>query len=989
MKKLRQILIICAFLCAVVLFGACGGQLSAPDMLNVDIDNVLTWGEVPMASTYEVEITSANNTPIIETDDGEMTASYLLTSRRATVDLSNSSRFRLEEGDYIIRIRALARMQNTSDSEWSQPYEFHKEYETGCTYVLVNNGTEYEISRAGRATGDIVIEDIYRGKPVTGIADGAFRNVSRITGIVLGANVKRIGANAFNGCANLTSVTLPEGLETIDNAAFRGCENLTEIVIPDSVEYIGESAFQRCKSLTSITIGEGVITLKDYAFYDCSSVTELTVPDSVETVGSYAFAGMSALQTVNIGAGVQSLGGRTFQRCESLTKVNFAENSSLETVGTYAFENCTSLKSLAFPEGTLDIGDYCFMGSTQLAEVTLPATVEHVGAEVANDTKMFENAVNNIVYVGDWVADCTDYEGLIYVDEELLGTDARGIADFAFNRASSLQSVALPANIEIVGRQAFVSCQSLMTVNTVATRVIDYAAFANCINLTTLRLGEGLYEIGNQAFYGCSSLDNNLYNPTELIPSSVRRIGWWAFNETAMHAKARESQSVIYAGNWVVGSCDYPVVEDNQIKEYGLGTSVELSVDGEPVVGIADYTFAYQFLLENVTGLDDVLYLGKGAFYGCQSLSVATLSIDLIEIPDYCFAHCNNLFNVNMPSRLERIGQSAFYDATSLYTINIPDSVTEIGRNAFNACTSLTRVTLSDSLTEISDYAFFDCTRLSNIEIPGSVGRIGVKAFGRSGLSAVTLGENVTEIDYAAFYKTMLASVEIPDSVKTIANHAFYECYNLGEVKFGSGLESIGDYAFSGTMTLKDFYLPASLTHIGEYAFKGAQNVSSLTLPSSVAEIGSNAFFETSSLTIYTDAMPGEIEWGALWNSSGRPVIYGCVIEGEGADAYVASLTVTENTFENVRVVQVIVGEEGAGGGIIYDAVTNMNGPSRSGYTFAGWTTVPGSQTVEYTCETVVDAPIGTTLYSVWTKSEATEDPAPEEVPGEATEDTE
>ena len=168
-------------------------------------------------------------------DDGEMTASYLLTSRRATVDLSNSSRFRLEEGDYIIRIRALARMQNTSDSEWSQPYEFHKEYETGCTYVLVNNGTEYEISRAGRATGDIVIEEIYRGKPVTGIADGAFRNVSRITGIVLGANVKRIGANAFNGCANLTSVTLPEGLETIDNAAFRGCENLTEIVIPDSV----------------------------------------------------------------------------------------------------------------------------------------------------------------------------------------------------------------------------------------------------------------------------------------------------------------------------------------------------------------------------------------------------------------------------------------------------------------------------------------------------------------------------------------------------------------------------------------------------------------------------------------------------------------------------------------------------------------------------------------------------------------------------------
>ena len=58
MKKFRRILILYLVLCvALGLLSGCGGQLSAPKNLSVDIDNVLTWDTVDMASNYEVQIT--------------------------------------------------------------------------------------------------------------------------------------------------------------------------------------------------------------------------------------------------------------------------------------------------------------------------------------------------------------------------------------------------------------------------------------------------------------------------------------------------------------------------------------------------------------------------------------------------------------------------------------------------------------------------------------------------------------------------------------------------------------------------------------------------------------------------------------------------------------------------------------------------------------------------------------------------------------------
>ncbi|MBR2375425.1 MAG: leucine-rich repeat domain-containing protein [Clostridia bacterium] len=55
------------------------------------------------------------------------------------------------------------------------------------------------------------------------------------------------------------------------------------------------------------------------------------------------------------------------------------------------------------------------------------------------------------------------------------------------------------------------------------TRIVDYA-FSDCINLTSVVIGDGVTSIGEYAFSGCSSLTS------VIIPDSVTSIGNNAFS---------------------------------------------------------------------------------------------------------------------------------------------------------------------------------------------------------------------------------------------------------------------------------------------------------------------------------------------------------------------------------------------------------------------------------------------------------------------------
>lgn len=72
------------------------------------------------------------------------------------------------------------------------------------------------------------------GGALSGICPHAYK---QITKVVLNPSSKRIYAKQFEDCAALKEIEIPEGVTSIGDGAFRNCSSLTSLVIPSTVSF--------------------------------------------------------------------------------------------------------------------------------------------------------------------------------------------------------------------------------------------------------------------------------------------------------------------------------------------------------------------------------------------------------------------------------------------------------------------------------------------------------------------------------------------------------------------------------------------------------------------------------------------------------------------------------------------------------------------------------------------------------------------------------
>lgn len=933
MKKFKFFVILSLMIGVLFSLCACGGeQLATPTGVSVDIENQLTWTAVEDARSYIVEIKDEN---------GE---NKELTPRKATASLSN-----LEEGDYEIRIKAVGDGSEFEDSDWTEILYFHKEYETGCIYSLINNNTEYEIKKYGKAASTIYIEDVYRGKPVTKIAEKAFKGYSKIENVYIGNNVESIGDGAFQNCKNLKTVSIPESVKTIGMSAFQSCIKLESVNIPESVTVIEDHVFSYCRSLKAVELHDKITKLGEYAFSDCSAIESISIPDSVISFGEAAFTGNTSLTTVTLGKGISKLSNEAFYMCTSLKTIHFSKEGTLVEIGDGAFSECIALENVTIPDGVETIGDwaFCMEGeeteveedvyvtefNSLLESVSIPESTNYVGKNAFYGTKFYADGLEKgdaYIYADDWLVGCSEKNKaeLQKITISSLKDGVVGIANGVFEYCEKLEEVTLPYSIKYIGEGAFAYNKNLYKLNTSNVEKIGDSAFYGCSILNKITLGTGLKRIGAYAFYNCERLNSNELN--DIIPNTVTSIGTYAFNGTALW-KNPDSSGIVYAGNWVVGFNGAPSV-------------VELQED---TIGIADYAFYKCETLTTVMGLSSAQYIGRAAFFGCSKLDQVVLGRNVKVIEDYTFYECTSLYSIDLPRQLTKIGQSAFYKCSQLSSIDLSGtSVSTVGDYAFYNCINLKEVELGEEITNVGKYAFYKCAEIERVEIPDSVTSIGERAFYKcEKLDTVIFGKNVETIgEYAFTGCVALKSVKLPQAMKTIGNHAFFGCAELTYLTLNEGLETIGDFAFYGNAKLRALHIPENVQNIGRYAFKGCNQLTSLVLKSEIEKIGAHAFYGCKVMTVYTDATSIKGEWDKYWNSSYRPTVWGCILSED--KTYVTSVTITEETIQNEK-----IGEFGA--------------PERSGYRFVGWATEENGEAV-YSAAQIVEVPIGTTLYAVW-----------------------
>lgn len=930
MKKVYKIMFLVSVLVLCVIFAtSCNVKLSKPGDFKLNSDTLeLSWDKVPGAQSYVVEISD------IERPAYTSSNSYPLEQ--------------LPAGTYTIKVKAIGDGIETSDSDYGT-FPFKRAVETGLKYQLINNRSEYELIGGGTASGDVVMETMYRGKPVTSIADQALYNNTTITSFTVGKNVKSIGEKAFSKCTVLTSVVIPDNVTKIGQYAFQSSKALTSVTLSKAFTSIEPYTFSWCSALTSVTMGDKITSIGDYAFSNCKALASIVLSDALTEIGAYAFSDCIALTSLDL-SGVKTIKEYGFCNTTSLAQLNLGSN--MVSIGNRAFRNCSSLTTIIIPDSTTSIGHEAFSDCTKLATVKFGKGITDIGKSAFLATKLHNDA-KNIVFVDGWILASKDTT----IDTLNLPTGTIGIAGYAFAKCNNLTEISIKG-VKYVGESAFNNCKQLMTVvaDDSLLKIGNYA-FANCELVTDIRLGNNIESIGKYAFAGDTALE------TITLPKSITSIGTYAFDSTKAFANATQGEdadNVVYIGDWVVGfnyAGNITYTKDLVIKR---GTR-----------GIADYSFYNKPLQCNVYLPDSLEYIGRSVFYGTAINSVM-LSSSLKRIGDYAFYSCSRaVFGQDgatvIPSTVEYIGRSAFYKCEYIRSLTIPASVKYVGDYAFYGCINLgnngtdednggdtaaaeekplNKLVISEGVEHIGSRTFQGCESLCEVIIPNSVTYLGTHAFYNClKLENAVIGSGIKKIpDYTFSKCSALSTVTLSESITSIEKYAFRGCESLKAINL-SNVTKIGDYAFNRCTSLSDVKLSDSVTTIGKYAFRGCISIDFLVISSSVEYIGKHAFYGMNNGTIYCEASKKPDTWEGLFNSSYRPVFYGCEISEDG---YVVSVTITKGNPKNPN------------------AKNGISAPVHEGYEFVGWAASPDATVAEYTCENIREAPENTKLYFIW-----------------------
>ena len=349
-------------------------------------------------------------------------------------------------------------------------------------------------------------------------------------------------------------------------------------------------------------------------------------------------------------------------------------------------------------------------------------------------------------------------------------------------------------------------------------------AFESKTQLDKVSFTDGLKTIGDRAFYGTSITSVDL-------PDSVTEVGEYAFSECESLASLELSEGLTEISAHAFDGCT-------------ALTSVDLP-DG--ITSIGDYAFQRT----RITGIDisNVTSIGEYAF--------SNSGLESVEIPDGItsidgfFQYCGGLKSVIIPDSVETIGEMAFY-GTSLTSIDIPESVTSIGDFAFGRCTSLKSIDIPESVTSIG-YCAFQYSGLESVYVPDNVTNLGSHVFSCcASLKTATIGGGVMKTGSSTFEKcTSLTSVEM--DVSAMGGMDFYGCTSLTDVKLSDRLIDLGEGTFWKCTALETLTLPDLVKNIGYMAFYDCPALESLYTGNYIQSVDATAFIKTNSelLTVY------------------------------------------------------------------------------------------------------------------------------------------
>lgn len=743
-------------------------------------------------------------------------------------------------------------------------------------YTLDANGNA-TITHYTNSVGNVEIPETIDGHTVTAIGELAFLAKYVIQSITIPKSVTTIDRLAFLLCSSLKTVTIltPSNLKTIGEAAFSNSTSLSSINIPDGVVSIESTAFYNCTALESLTVPSSVKSIGEDAFYliikiiykgDATGApwgaillndnyyvdgdyiyadknkkkllmytgtsSSVAIPSTVTSIGPLAFANNTTMTSVSIPNSVTSIDKSVFSGCTALSSVNIP--TGVSTISNAMFDGCKALKSITIPNNITSIGDLAFY-SSGLTSITIPNSVNRIGVNTfggcvdmrtikvpSTVTEIGESAFGYIrILKYDGPATGEPWGALVYKDYY-----QEGDLIFKDNTKQTLilydgsgENVEIPSTVKTIGK----------------------LAFKDCISLKSVIIPNGITDIEERAFSGCTGLTE-----INLLNTNAPTIDWTAFTNVPL-VKIRHSDNCynapwgaksveLYDGDYVYADSPKSIL----LKYIGDGGDITIP---DNVTNIAKEAFKNCSGITSVIVPSQVYSIGENAFLNVPKLTysgIATgapwgaLELNLID-GDFVYAdgakkylkeYNGRLDDVSIPEGVETIGKQAFYLNRYVKNVTLPSTVKTIEYQAFHWTDNLKNISIPSSVESIGAEAFYGDDAIQSLTLQEGLKYIKYRAFYQcTGLTYINIPSSVTELGSQAFSETNIASITIPSSVKSLDNGLFHKCKNLTSVILSEGLTTIETCAFESCSGLTNITIPSSVTKIGDAAFYGCTNM--------------------------------------------------------------------------------------------------------------------------------------------------------------------
>lgn len=462
---------------------------------------------------------------------------------------------------------------------------------------------------------------------VTLINDGTFCYCSSLTSVTIPNSVSSIGERAFCDCPALTSVTIPNSVTSIGSYAFGNCSSLSTVIVDrDTPATLGNYVFTKNNPLSILVDDEALFRSQWTAYADyiylnpkwyAKKQTVVTITahpsksalhqalglDSLQKVANLKINGsinsydimmlrnqMPALRGLDLSdadivANAYEYADGYCSKDNTLTTQAFTGTGTrivklvlpktlttieagalngyvfeltiqegITAIPDNAFENCTHLEAVSLPESLETIGASAFRGAG-LKELVLPANVHSIGSyafagegheEWWDPYSYYPGSTSNST--SDWDLHCR-YDGQLQKVVIPAHSRLTEIAEGTFARNKQLKDLSiLGDSIAYIDWGAFAGCGMDTLVLPPHLTALSTLSFGYCDKLKYIAMPNSLTEIADNAFMGCQNLDNVQF-PVKLtsighhafadcthlrnvdIPGLVTEIGDYAFKD--------------------------------------------------------------------------------------------------------------------------------------------------------------------------------------------------------------------------------------------------------------------------------------------------------------------------------------------------------------------------------------------------------------------------------------------------------------------------